>query len=85
MGKKRRLIKKSNKFARKHSSHPMFKKLHSEQIEITVEEKITVEVKKEQPLPTPPTDPVINVKPEPVVKLQPKLKKLQLKRKKHIK
>ena len=42
MGKKRRLIKKSGKFFHKHSSHPMFKKLHTEEetiVEVVKEKK----------------------------------------------
>ena len=42
MGKKRRLIKKSNKFSSKFSSHPMFKKLYTEEqtiVEVVKENK----------------------------------------------
>tara|TARA_Y100000114_G_scaffold45330_3_gene40974 strand:- start:1564 stop:1929 length:366 start_codon:yes stop_codon:yes gene_type:complete len=75
MGKKRRLIKKSNKFARKYSSHPRYKFLHlEEKTEETINKELTVEVNKvhktEKPQEIKKTK--TNIKVEPVVKVESK-------------
>jgi len=55
MGKKRRLIKAQSKFGSKHSAHPVFKRLYSEENIDTVdkdESESAIEVKKTDVPPT---------------------------------
>ena len=83
MGKKRRLINKSNKFTAKHSNHPVLKRINSqtqpsENEVVEIVNKPIIEVKKvEKPIKVEETK--VQFKPEPIVETQsktiPKVKK----------
>ena len=83
MGKKRRLIKKSNKFIAKHSNHPVLKRINNqtqpnENEVVEIVNKPIVEVKKvEKQIKVEETK--VQFKPEPIVETQsktiPKVKK----------
>ena len=75
MGKKRRLIKKCNKFTGKHSTHPVLKRINSEtqlnesEVADVVKEPVVKIEKTEKPV----KEVKVQAKPQPIVAAQSKI------------